>query len=403
MTNKLKIINDPVHGFIKIPHEIIFDVIEHPYFQRLRRISQTGLLSTVYPGATHTRFHHAIGAMHVMYTALETLRYKGIDISDEEEKAALLAILLHDIGHGPYSHALERQLMDDWHHENISILLMNRLNAEFLGALDLAIKMFKGQYHRKFFNQLISSQLDVDRLDYLKRDSFFTGVSEGNINTQRIISMMNVSDDELVIDAKGIFSIENFLTARMFMYWQVYYHKTAALSEHLLVNILHRAKHLFLNGRDLPGSENLKYFLSRQSASASTEEDIIKFTALDDNDIIQAIKFWQNDEDLVLSYLCRAVVQRQFPVTISSSKPFSDGEVQLKIDEANERFGGCNGNLVVEQISRSLLPYDRERQPIYLLHKNGEKNKIEDADNQLLMGNMVKETTRYILIYPRKC
>lgn len=402
MTNKLKIINDPVHGFIKIPYEIIFDIIEHPYFQRLRRISQTGLLSTVYPGAVHTRFHHAIGAMHVMFSALETLKQKGITISQEEEKAALLAILLHDIGHGPYSHALEHQLMDDWHHENISILLMNRLNSEFNGALVLAIKMFKGLYHRKFFNQLISSQLDVDRLDYLKRDSFFTGVSEGNINTQRIISMMNVADGELVIDAKGIFSIENFLTARMFMYWQVYYHKTAALSEHLLVNILQRAKSLFLQGRNLPCSDNLKYFLSRESASASTEEDIIKFTALDDNDIIQAIKLWQNDEDTVLSYFCRAVVQRRFPATISSSVPFSSEIIQTKIRKADMRFGQGNGKLLVEQISRSLLPYNKEKQPIILLQKNGEKIKIENADHQLLMGNMLKENTRFILTFPRE-
>ena len=210
-TNKLKIINDPVHGFIKIPHEILFDVIEHRFFQRLRRISQTGLLSLVFPGATHTRFHHAIGAMHLMFTALETLKLKGIKISKEEEKSAMLAILLHDVGHGPFSHALESLLMEDWHHEKLSILLMNKINEEFDGELSMALEMFQGKYHRRFFNQLISSQLDVDRLDYLKRDSFFTGVSEGSVNTQRIISMMNVCDDELVIDEKGVYSIENFL------------------------------------------------------------------------------------------------------------------------------------------------------------------------------------------------
>lgn len=249
MTNKLKIINDPVHGFIKIPHEILFDVIEHPYFQRLRRISQTGLLSLVFPGATHTRFHHAIGAMHLMFTALETLKLKGVKISSEEEKSSMLAILLHDIGHGPFSHALETLLMADWHHEKLSLLLMNKLNTELGGELSMAIQMFRGKYHRKFFNQLISSQLDVDRLDYLKRDSFYTGVAEGNVNTQRIISMMNVSDDELVVDSKGIYSIENYLTARMFMYWQVYFHKTSAIAEHLLVKVLSRAKNLIAEGK----------------------------------------------------------------------------------------------------------------------------------------------------------
>ncbi|WP_332025075.1 HD domain-containing protein, partial [Kaistella sp.] len=263
MTNKFKIINDPVHGFIKIPHEILFDVIEHPYFQRLRRISQTGLLNLIFPGATHTRFHHALGAMHLMFTALETLRLKGTEISKEEEKSAMLAILLHDIGHGPFSHALENMLMEDWHHEKLSLLLMNDLNKELDGELTMAIEMFQGKYHRKFFNQLISSQLDVDRLDYLKRDSFYTGVSEGNVNTQRIISMMNVADDKLVIDAKGIYSIENFLTARMFMYWQVYYHKTSALAEHLLVKILDRAKTLVSEGKELKASDNLKYFLEK--------------------------------------------------------------------------------------------------------------------------------------------
>ena len=251
MQNKLKIINDPVHGFIKIPHEILFDVIEHPYFQRLRRISQTGLLSLIFPGAKHTRFHHALGAMNLMFKALETLKLKGIKISREEEEAAMLAILMHDIGHGPFSHALENRLMDDWHHEKISILLMTRLNEEFDGKLNLAIEMFQGKYHRMFFNQLISSQLDVDRMDYLKRDSFYTGVSEGDVNVERIISMMNVSDEKLVIDAKGIYSIENYLTARMFMYWQVYYHKTAALAEHVLVQILNRAKYLVSQNLEL--------------------------------------------------------------------------------------------------------------------------------------------------------
>ncbi|WP_445432653.1 HD domain-containing protein [Chryseobacterium indoltheticum] len=400
MQNKLKIINDPVHGFIKIPHEILFDVIEHPYFQRLRRISQTGLLNLIFPGATHTRFHHAIGAMHLMFTALETLKQKGIKISEEEEKGAMLAILMHDIGHGPFSHALESMLMDDWHHENLSLLLMNRLNDEFGRQLSTAIEMFQGKYHRKFFNQLISSQLDVDRLDYLNRDSFFTGVSEGNINTQRIISMMNVCEEELVIDAKGVYSIENFLTARMFMYWQVYYHKTSALAEFILVKILERAKYLVSEGVDLPATENLKYFLHR-GKSAATDEDVERFTQLDDNDVVQAMKLWQKSEDFVLSYWCKCVIQRNFPKTIISSHPFDEKFIDEKIQNTNDFFGIDNGDELVHQITRSLLPYDTEKQPIYLLQKSGKVLKLDESEDQLLSGLIVHKTKRYILAFPR--
>ena len=402
MTNKFKIINDPVHGFIKIPHEILFDVIEHPYFQRLRRISQTGLLNLIFPGATHTRFHHALGAMHLMFTALETLRLKGTEISKEEEKSAMLAILLHDIGHGPFSHALENMLMDDWHHEKLSLLLMNRMNVEFEGALTMAIEMFQGKYHRKFFNQLISSQLDVDRLDYLKRDSFYTGVSEGNINTQRIVSMMNVSEDELVIDAKGIYSIENFLTARMFMYWQVYYHKTSALAEHLLVKILARAKTLVSQGYDLPASENLKYFLHRSQFESATDEDIQRFTDLDDNDVIQAMKFWTKTEDQILSYLCKSVIERNLLKTKISSKPFDPEFVKEKIQQTNAVFNIENGSELVDEISRSLLPYNTEKQPIYLLLKNGKKITLENSENQILSSFINQLNTKYILSFPRE-
>ena len=402
MTNKLKIINDPVHGFIKIPFEIIFDVIEHSYFQRLRRISQTGLLNLIFPGATHTRFHHALGAMHLMFTALETLKLKGIEISKEEEKSALLAILLHDIGHGPFSHALENMLMDDWHHEKLSLLLMNKMNEEFDGELSMAIEMFQGKYQRKFFNQLISSQLDVDRLDYLKRDSFYTGVSEGNVNTQRIISMMNVSDDELVIDAKGIYSIENFLTARMFMYWQVYYHKTSALAEHLLVKILDRAKLLTSQGIDLPASENLKYFLHKNNFESATAEDIQRFTELDDNDVIQAMKVWAKNEDFILSYWCKCVIKREFPKTIISSQSFDSEFINDKIEKINLHFNITNGAELIEEISRSLLPYNKDKQPIYLLQKNGEKVRLEKSENQILSSYINDLNTKYILSFPRE-
>lgn len=401
-TNKLKIINDPVHGFIKIPYEILYDVLEHRYFQRLRRISQTGLLSLVFPGATHTRFHHALGAMHLMFTALETLKLKNVKISDEEEKAALLAILLHDVGHGPYSHALESLLMEDWHHEKLSILLMKKLNDEFDGELDLALEMFQGKYHRKFFNQLITSQLDVDRLDYLKRDSFFTGVSEGSVNTQRIISMMNVKDDELLIDEKGVYSIENFLTARMFMYWQVYYHKTSALAEHLLVKILSRAKQLISEGKQVEAYGNLKYFLYKTDFEKATEEDVNRFTQLDDTDVLSAIKTWQNADDFVLSYFCKAVVQRKFPKTVFSSQKFEESEILEKIERANQKFGIENGDQLVEQISRTLLPYDNQKQPIFLLKRDGRKIKLEDAETQILSAHINQPTTKNILFFPRE-
>lgn len=401
-TNKFKIINDPVHGFISIPHEILFDVIEHPYFQRLRRISQTGLLSLIFPGATHTRFHHALGAMHLMFTALETLKMKGVQISKEEEKSAMLAILLHDVGHGPFSHALENMLMDDWHHEKLSLLLMHKMNQELGGELSVAMEMFQGKYSRKFFNQLISSQLDVDRLDYLKRDSFYTGVSEGNVNAQRIISMMNVADDELVIDAKGIYSIENFLTARMFMYWQVYYHKTAALAEHLLVKILKRAKELTHLGVSLPASDNLKYFLNKTHFESASEEDVRRFTELDDNDIIQAMKFWACHDDFVLSHLCQWVIERRFPKTIISSKPFTDEFVTAKINAANEKFSIQNGAELVDHISLSVLPYNTEKQPIYLLQKDGRKITLDRSENQLLSTSISQPTKRFILAFPRE-
>lgn len=399
--NKLKIINDPVHGFIKIPHEILFDVIEHPYFQRLRRISQTGLLNLIFPGATHTRFHHAIGAMHLMFKALETLKLKGMKINKEEEKSAMLAILLHDIGHGPFSHALESTLMENWHHERLSLLLMNRLNEEYSGELGMAIEMFKGQYSRQFFNQLVSSQLDVDRLDYLKRDSFFTGVSEGNINAERIISMMNVADGELVVDAKGIYSIENYLTARMLMYWQVYYHKTASLAESILVKILGRAKALIADGMPLNASENLKYFLYKTDFSSAQEEDIDRFTALDDTDVLQAIKDWQYADDLMLSYYCRAIIRRELPQTRISSSPFPEEVVAAEVARVNQRFGVDYGHFWVDTIQRDLLPYDAEKQPIYLLERNRKKYRLEQSESSILSESLQKSTTKYILAYPR--
>lgn len=398
----MKIISDPVHGFINIPYKEILKVIEHHYFQRLRRISQTGLLSSVFPGATHTRFHHALGAMHLMFMALETLRLKGIKISDEEEKSAMLAILLHDVGHGPFSHALESLLMKDWHHEKLSVLLMNELNEEFSGELSMAMEMFQGKYHRKFFNQLISSQLDVDRLDYLKRDSFYTGVAEGNVNAQRIISMLNVCDGELVVDEKGIYSVEQYLTARMFMYWQVYFHKASVIAENLLVKVLKRAKYLIGKNWQLDAPDNLKYFLYKTDFEKATEEDIRRFTELDDTDILQAIKIWEKEEDFVLSYLCETIIRRNFPKIKTSPNPFSEEEVEDKVGAVNQYFGILEGDWLVDCIERKLLPYDNDCKSIYLLQKDGSKVELDKSPNQILSSNINQKNTRFVLAFPRE-
>ena len=260
-TNKLKILNDPIYGFIRIPNSLIFDIIEHPSFQRLRRVSQMGFSNLVYPGANHTRFHHALGCLHLMQKTVNVLRVKGISISEQEENALYIAILLHDIGHGAFSHALEHSIVTGISHEEISLKYMHQLNRQFDGQLDLAISVFNGEYHRKFLHQLITSQLDIDRLDYLKRDSFYTGVAEGNISSDRLIAMINVVDNELVIEKKGIYSVEKFLIARRLMYWQVYLHKTSLVAEYMLVNILTRAKELANQGVELFGSSSLKFFL----------------------------------------------------------------------------------------------------------------------------------------------
>ncbi|QCX52294.1 HD domain-containing protein [Elizabethkingia sp. JS20170427COW] len=402
MINKLKIINDPVHGFIKIPYEIVFDVIEHPYFQRLRRISQTGLLSLVYPGAVHTRFHHALGATHLMYTALETLKVKGVEISQEEEEAAMLAILLHDVGHGPYSHALEMLLMDNCHHEKLSLLLMSQLNQDFNGRLSLAIEMFLGKYPRKFFKQLISSQLDVDRLDYLKRDSFYSGVSEGNVNAQRIITMLNVHEEELVVDSKGIYSIENFLTARMFMYWQVYFHKTSVVAENILVKILKRAKELSLAGDLLPATEQLSYFLKKAPNEGLASGDLHRFTQLDDSDIMFGLKSWSQHSDKILSHLCQSITERNFPKSIIYSKEINPGIVQEIIKITNDFYQVKDADWFVDVIEKSLLPYDAAQQPIYMKNKENKVYRLEEAENQILAQHITEANTKYILSFPRE-
>ncbi|WP_339656385.1 HD domain-containing protein, partial [uncultured Salegentibacter sp.] len=310
-TNKLKILNDPIYGFITIPSERIFSIIEHPYFQRLRRISQMGMSYLVYPGAHHTRFHHAIGCVHLMQKAVQILRHKGVIISEAEEEALQIAILLHDIGHGPFSHAMEHSIVEGVDHESISLLFMEEMNRDFNQSLTLALQIFRGTYNRRFLNQLISSQLDMDRLDYLKRDSFYTGAAEGNINSERLITMLNVVNDDLVIEEKGIYSVEKFLVARRLMYWQVYLHKTSLVAEQLLIRVLKRAKELVEKGEKLNASKALSYFLYNKIGPENfSSETLSVFARLDDYDIISAMKEWQYHNDFVLSNLCNMIINR---------------------------------------------------------------------------------------------
>lgn len=348
--NKKKIFNDPVYGFITVPGELIFDVIEHPYFQRLRRIKQLGLTDYVYPGALHTRFHHALGAMHLMQQALSHLRLKGHEITDQEMEAATLAILLHDVGHGPFSHALEFSLLKDTPHEAISELIMSKLSEHFGGALDLSIQMFRNEYSRPFFHQLISSQLDIDRLDYLNRDSFFTGVSEGTVGAERIIKLMEIHKDELVVEEKGIYSIENFLNARRLMYWQVYLHKASVSAECMLISAINRAKELVTKGREVVASKSLAVFLNNNfklTDFKSNAEVLEHFVQLDDYDIWGAIKFWQHHEDKILRVLSKALLQRKlFKIKVNSGI-FTGDDIARWRGDVKAKFG----------LSKEELPY----------------------------------------------
>lgn len=337
-----KIINDPVYGFINIPSELIFAVIDHPYFQRLRRIKQLGLTDMVYPGALHTRFHHAIGAMHLMSITLDQLRNKGIEISDEEYEAALLAILLHDIGHGPFSHALESILLKGQHHETLSLLFFDELNKQFNGQLSMARAIFVGSYERKFFHQLVSSQLDIDRLDYLQRDCFFTGVSEGTIGADRIIKMMTIINDEVVIEEKGIYSIENFLNARRLMYWQVYLHKTTVCAEKMLINLILRAKYLARSGETLPGSIEFLGFLKKdlpQEKTQGTPTWLNDFAQLDDLDIWGAVKLWKNTDDFVLKEISKMFLTRNLFKIHFSNNPFKRQEMDKLKSKTQKKLG----------------------------------------------------------------
>jgi HD superfamily phosphohydrolase len=396
--NKLKVFNDPVHGFISIPNELIFDIIQHPFYQRLRRICQTGLTELVYPGARHSRFHHALGAMHLTHKAIGILRMKNVEISKEEENGVLCAILLHDIGHGPFSHALEYAIMDNWVHEKISLYLMEWLNREFSGELDLAIQIFKGEYKRKFFSELVSSQLDMDRMDYLKRDSFFTGVVEGNINPDRIISTLNVKNDQLVVDSKGIYSVEKYLTARMFMYWQVYQHKTSFTAETLVTQILRRAKELSQNGKELFATDSLKFFLKKHN-DFSISERLENFTKLDDSDIWASLKQWQYHEDTILSYLSKAIINRKLPTSRIYNQALSEVELRKLEERVKLKLQVDDASYFVHQSKIQVIPYDKENHPIYIMDKQQNLQEISESPLQILAHHLLTPIEKYHVFY----
>ncbi|NKI32225.1 HD domain-containing protein [Croceivirga thetidis] len=401
-TNRLKIFNDPIYGFIGIPNELIYNLLEHPYFQRLRRISQMGLSYLVYPGAHHTRFHHALGSMHLMREAISQLRFKKIEITATEEQGLLAAILLHDIGHGPFSHALEGQLVQGVSHEALSLSFMKELNNEMGGRLDMAISIFQGTHPKKFLNQLVSSQLDMDRLDYLKRDSFFTGVTEGNISSQRLLSMLNVAQGELVVEEKGIYSVEKFLMARRFMYWQVYLHKTSLVAELLLTTVIKRAKVLLANGMDLEGSKTLLHFLSKKENSVFATADLNAFSSLDDYDIISALKAWQGTNDNVLSKLSQMLLNRDLPKIKLKNSPISDDKLGEVADKLKECFGLTESELsyFLYHGEVSNRAYNLKSQNINILRKNGKITDVAKASDHLNLKALAKRVTKYYLAYP---
>jgi len=405
INNKKKIVNDPVYGFITIPSEIIFDIIQHPYFQRLRRINQLGLTHLVYPGAIHTRFQHVIGAMHLMTKAVATIRRKGHEITNKEEQAVLLAILLHDIGHGPFSHALEHDIATGISHEEISSLFIKQLSKEFDNELDLALKIFANDYHKKYLHQLVSSQLDMDRMDYLNRDSFYTGVSEGKIGSDRIIEMIEVKDGNLVLEEKGIYSIEKFIVSRRLMYWQVYMHKTVVACEYMLIYILRRAKQLVQEGKKLFGSPSLIFFMENNVSKEEfkSKDTLDKFSFLDDFDILGAIKVWQFCDDKVLAELSKRLINRDlFKIEISKN-PFSENQLakvkkdvqdsmQLNSEEEVDYF-------VYTDILRNNA-YNEDRENINLLMKNGDVIDLAEASDNLNISALTKPVEKYFLCYP---
>ncbi|OYU84600.1 MAG: phosphohydrolase [Flavobacterium sp. BFFFF2] len=403
-TNKLKIFNDPIYGFISIPNPLIFDLIQHPYFQRLRRISQMGLSYLVYPGAHHTRFHHALGAMHLMQKAVDTLRSKNVPISKEEENGLYVAILLHDIGHGPFSHALELSIVEKIHHEDLSLLFMEALNDQFDGQLSVGIAIFKGGYHRQCLGQLVSGQLDMDRLDYLKRDSFYTGVAEGNINSERLIQMLNIVNDELVLEEKSIYSIEKFLMARRLMYWQAYLHKTSLVAEMMLANVLRRAKELLHRGKEVPLNEPLRYFMELQADGPKDNKELIRqFAKLDDFDVIHALKSWMDHPDFILQKLSQMILERDLlKVTLNTDK-FDPDQVHLLQKKVQEFYGLTQAEAAYFVFKGKIKnqAYNKEGKPIRILRKDGSLEDIVDLSDQMNLRALSKPVTKYFLCFPK--
>ncbi|WP_075602194.1 HD domain-containing protein [Saccharicrinis aurantiacus] len=404
--NKLKIINDPVYGFVKIPFEFVYDILQHRYFQRLRGIKQLGLTSLVYPGAMHNRFQHAVGAMHLMSSAILILREKGIIITEEESISVHLAVLLHDIGHGPYSHVLENSIVQGISHEEISLLFMHQLNNQFDGKLDLAIEIFKNNYTKKFLHQLVSSQLDMDRLDYLRRDSFFTGVSEGVIGSDRIIKMLHVSNDNLVVESKGIYSIEKFLIARRLMYWQVYLHKTAVAAERMLVNVLRRAKFLMMNNSPLFATPALKYFLGNTIVLDHFKQDnkaLNAFSLLDDSDIMSAIKVWSDHDDFILSKLASSLLSRNLHKVIIQNEAFDTKIISNIRAEVKRKYKLDNSEVdyfvAVDNVESHT--YNVNKDKIEILFSNGALKDISEASDILKLSVLGNNIKKKILCYPK--
>lgn len=400
----LKIFNDPVHGFIEVPKNILLEVIDHPFFQRLRRIRQAGLSSLIYPGSVHTRFNHALGAMHLTKLALDLLRKKDINITEDEYTATLLAILLHDIGHGPFSHALENVLIPNLKHEEMSLLLMEQLNNEFTGQLTLAIEIFTGKYPKTFLHQLISGQLDMDRMDYLMRDSFFTGVIEGVIGTDRIIKTLNVHNNRLVVEEKGIYAIEKFIIARRLMYWQVYLHKTSIIAEHMIIKTLQRAKEKYKSSpQDIWLDDNLIYFFDESFNNNDLYSFLQRFNALDDSDILYAIKRWQYSTDRVLAELCERIINRRLLKIRLSKNPIDSDELRNKINKHVKKTGLTESEtsyLIFEgKVSnRAYLPLSDE--PILILMKDGTIRDLAQASDLMELQSVAQVVTKYFLISP---
>ena len=401
--NKLKIINDPIYGFIHIPSSLVFDIIEHPYFQRLRRINQMALSYLVFPGAKHTRFEHVLGCVFLMQKTVEMLRFKGVQISDKEAEGLYIAILLHDIGHGPFSHAMEHSIVEGISHEEISLRFMQELNKVFNGKLETAIAMFQGTYPRKFMHQLISSQLDMDRADYLKRDSFYTGVAEGNINSERLISMLNVRNDELAVEEKGLYSVEKFLIARRLMYWQVYLHKTSVAAEQILIRLLNRAKELVQQGQKLTMSTALAFFVKNKISKDNFSQEVLEmFARLDDTDIISAMKEWQFYPDAVLSKLSKMLLNRDLPKIKVRLNDFEEQKIKRLqklslakgIDEKDMKYFVFTGVMT----NRA---YNPEKEIIKILTKNGRVVELSKTSEAINLEPLSQVTERYYICYPK--